>query len=78
MPTQEIVNLLAKYGWTGKEVNSVTHAFNRRCKFVFYIEQKGKKYTLYDTSGQKLLTGNKSLPQAVEKLLTQYYYAQPI
>jgi len=71
---EAINEMLSKYGWSMQGSTII----NSRGRNVLNVSQKGKKYTIVDMFGQKLITGNNNLCNAIEKILTNYYYCSPI
>lgn len=81
-PTDTIAELSAiaeKYGWQAKHEAGENYYFlNRKQLKVLSLSMRGNKYTFSDTTGAKLLSGNKSPANGLETLLTTYYYCKPI
>lgn len=74
----EIENITQQYGWAVQEDDKAFRLFNRNGVEVCRVTIKGSRYTIHDTGEVKLLTGNNSLPLAIERLLTKFYFAQKI
>lgn len=68
-----------KYGWQAQHEAGENYRFlNRKQLKVLSLSIRGSKYTFSDTTGAKLLSGNKSPANGLETLLTTYYYCKPI
>jgi monoamine oxidase len=68
----------AKYGWKVISNEGKLELYNRKGNLVCIVTQTGRKYMIRDMADNKLMGGNGNLPQAIEKVLTQYYYAKPV
>lgn len=72
-----VVAAAAKYGWRATELpNGDFQLFNRKGVMAATVHQAGKKYTFSDGAGNKLMSGSGQLGASIEKLLSQYFYAQ--
>jgi hypothetical protein len=77
--TEELLDeTLSKYGWSKEQTKKGYNIKNSKGNTVAIAEVKsGGKYTIYDASGAKLLSGNKDVVEAVEKVATEYFFAKP-
>lgn len=75
----EIINSASNYGWKAEKNSDGNYElFNRKGNKVVTIKQKGNKYSLFDNGNNKLMSGRGEIGNSIKRLLTQYYFAQPI
>lgn len=76
--TTDIDTVTKKYGWTYTvRPNGDIALSNRKAKEVAVVSQKGGKYVIKDTSGNRILSGNKSLSGGIEQAIRDYFYGKP-
>lgn len=67
---------LSKYGWTVEPQGKDQVVRNSNGKIVATVKTKGAKYEIIGNDGAKLMSGNKNVAEAVEKVATKYFMAQ--
>jgi hypothetical protein len=78
-PLVDVVDQVAKkYGWRAIRDGSGYELVNRKNNVVATVEVSGSKYVIRDSGGEKILSGNKSLPGAVESIIKDHFYGKPI
>jgi len=65
-----------KYGWKSEPTKTGYDLYNGKGKKVVTVEVKGNKYVFKDQAGNKLMSGNKDVSTATEKLIKDYYYGK--
>jgi len=76
-----IDTVLNKYGWKAEYIPGGAREikiFNRKGNHAFTIKHWKLTYVFTDTGGNKILSGRGQLNKSLEKVLTQYYYCQPL
>ncbi len=74
---KSIESVTDKYGWKAeKKENGDYELSNKNGKKVATVKQKGDKYTITNSEGIKILSGNKDVVGGVEKAMKEYWYAK--
>lgn len=76
MPNEAVKAACEKYGWQSKQTKTGYELYNRLKKLVAIVKVKGDKYTIENTSGIKIMGGNKNVANAVETVIRDYFYGK--
>lgn len=67
-----------QYGWTTENTDKGIKVFNRNNKHVATVIQNGKNYKILHSNGEKLLSGNSDVSNAIKDVAEQFFYAKKL
>lgn len=76
--TDEAQSVAEQYGWKAEKTDKGYNLFNRKGVLAATVTQKGNKYTIANSGGEKILSGSGQLGKAVDSVIKQYFYGQKV